>query len=156
MLILGLSIYSSYREGWAHYLNIKVVYMKYVGSASACVFALILFSFNPLSKGIGTDCDYQLYYFQVQSSVLMECSEVSTLMQIVMIPELFNASQPNEVPFVFSNNTPFMCDDSGELACALGFSRDQIELVDGYWRPKVINGIFVPKKCCIRMTGIEQ
>lgn len=78
-----------------------------------------------------------------------ECTEIITLNHIVTIAESSVPTQPNEVLFAFAVSRPYGCPDV-ELACAVGYSRDQIELVNGFWQPKLVNGQLVVRKCCVR------
>lgn len=124
---------------------------KYLFGLIASAFAIVAFSFTTKTGGIGTNCDEQLYYFKVRSTVLVECTQILTLSQITPVAETSIPTQPNEVIFAFATANPHGCPDV-ELACAVGYSRDQIELVNGFWQPKVVNGQLVDKKCCVRLA----
>lgn len=115
--------------------------------------SLFFLSLIHYSKGIGSNCDEQLYWFKVRITVNNVCADIVLLSQLVLIPESSNPSLPNEVPFTFSGNDPYGCIDQDDYACALGYSRDQIELVNGFWQPKTVNGFIIQEKCCVRRSS---
>lgn len=128
-------------------------------SMLALVTAIACFAFTTspkFEKGIGPLCESDLYYFKVQTSLNLECGEVTTPTQfdysmfVTNDGDALPESSRNEVLFEVSDDNPHGCPDQTEVACTLGYTIDQLEInpTTQKWQPKDLE--VENYKCCIR------
>lgn len=104
------------------------------------------------TKGNGPGCDDQLFWFHVLHLLELECGDVQLPAQFDYTlnsqDDGDNIPEAKEVPLEISGDMP--CADEIYVACALGFTANQLEknLVTWKWQPKKTE--VQNFKCCLR------
>lgn len=122
-------------------------------SLLALVLAIGIFAFTPrFGTEEGLLCSQSLYYFSTTASNCSNVSAVNVIPRIDIDSDEDPLSDPSEIEFKSAAQSPYGCPSLNQIACAVGYERDQIETFDDNgvqkWRPKL--GEVTNFKCCVK------